>query len=705
MEPTKNGKIQISLADLTHTGQLVASNTFPYGISLIAAHALKKFVDQVDIALFKYPQDLETYLEKTTPKIACFSNYSWNVKLAYEHARRIKERFPSTVIIFGGPNYPLEADEQEDFLKTHPAIDFHVWFEGEQCFVTLLNALFEVGLNAKKLKESRLQIPSCHYLDPEGKIVRGELFPRLMSLDEIPSPFLARLMDKFFDGVLIPMIQTNRGCPFTCTFCTEGQAVYNKVYRLSTARVRDDLEYIAERVSVPDLLIVDSNFGMYLEDLETCRILSSIQEKYNWPKFIGVSSGKNQKERVLDAAAIVKGAMSLSASIQSADPEVLKNISRRNISLEQLVEVSKRAEVLGAKSYSEIILCLPGDTKEKHCYSVFSMIDSGVDFLRMYQLMMLPGSDLAGRASRKQYGMVTRYRVLPRCFGRYKLYGETFPVAEIEEICVANNTMSYQDYLECRKLNLTVECFYNSGIFHELSQLLRRKNIPTSTFVRKVHERIMTDPGPLKSVYEGFLRETDEALYENREELEGFIKQPEVVDRYISEELGNNELFRYRALAFFEHMKDLHKIAFETARELLTQKDALNKALNDYLKELMELSLLRKQRLLSFEMMIRKVFHFDFAALAACNFAGDPLEHSRPEGVWIEIAHDDLQKNIIPQYIRQYGLSVTGLGRILLRSHLRKLYRRVRNLQRSPDEGREKKVNGSEAEESVVRFV
>ena len=63
--------------------------------------------------------------------------------------------------------------------------------------------------------------------------------------------------------------------------------------------------------------------------------------------------------------------------------------------------------------------------------------------------------------------MQTRYRLQPKCFGNYELYGESLSCAEIDELCVANNTMNYDEYLKCRFLNLTVELFYNNRVFKE----------------------------------------------------------------------------------------------------------------------------------------------------------------------------------------------------------------------------------------------
>ena len=49
-----------------------------------------------------------------------------------------------------------------------------------------------------------------------------------------------------------------------------------------------------------DLWLVDSNFGMYTQDLDTCKAIANCQEKYGWPEYIQCDTGKNNKTRVLD---------------------------------------------------------------------------------------------------------------------------------------------------------------------------------------------------------------------------------------------------------------------------------------------------------------------------------------------------------------------------------------------------------------------
>ena len=43
-----------------------------------------------------------------------------------------------------------------------------------------------------------------------------------------------------------------------------------------------------------DLYIADSNFGMYKEDLDTCRAIAKEQKKTGYPKYINVSTGKSK---------------------------------------------------------------------------------------------------------------------------------------------------------------------------------------------------------------------------------------------------------------------------------------------------------------------------------------------------------------------------------------------------------------------------
>ena len=109
--------INISFADLTHTGQIVAANTFPLGISYVAATAKKHFNQDVNIEIFKYPEDFNNYLSKNLPDVACFSSNCWNIRLAHAYAKELKRLNDKILIVFGGPNFPSDSKEQENFLQ------------------------------------------------------------------------------------------------------------------------------------------------------------------------------------------------------------------------------------------------------------------------------------------------------------------------------------------------------------------------------------------------------------------------------------------------------------------------------------------------------------------------------------------------------------------------------------------------------------
>jgi radical SAM superfamily enzyme YgiQ (UPF0313 family) len=221
-------KEKIYLADLTHTGQIVASNITPLGIGLIASYMNLQRPGLADFSLFKYPEDFNNALETEIPRIVGFANYSWNCELAYKFAEKIKQASPKTIIIFGGPNYGLSGEEIEAFWQMYPLIDFYVLKEGEVAFLELVEKLIASDFDADKVKRLAEPPHNCTFM-LDGKLVSTDLLPRIKDLDELGSPYLNGLMDKFFDGILIPMIHTTRGCPFTCAFCTEGAKYYAKV--------------------------------------------------------------------------------------------------------------------------------------------------------------------------------------------------------------------------------------------------------------------------------------------------------------------------------------------------------------------------------------------------------------------------------------------------------------------------------------------
>jgi len=616
------GKMKIAFADLTHTGVGVSANSFPLGVGYVAAYA--KELLGIEPHLFKYPQKLDQLLPTGEYSILACSNYSWNTNLSYEFAKRFQGQ-----VIFGGPDFPLELPKQGKWFLDHPKVEF-INGEGEARFVEFLD---------------------------RGTFTRT----RLEDINEIPSPYLTGMFDKFFDDHLIPLVQTTRGCPFRCTFCKEGVHYWNEVRRFDMDRVKAELEYIAKRAKLPHLIIADSNFGMYKQDVETCEFIAKLRERYNWPKYIDCSTGKGNKEQVLECARILKGRMTLSASLQTTNEQIAINVNRKNVDYDQVLQISRLGEEYGANTLGEVILNLPGDTVESYTKSICDMVDAGLSVVRSFQLLPLPGATISKNSQREKYGLIGMFRVIARCFGEYDILLKKVAVAEVEEVCVGSNTMTLANHIKCRLLGLTVEAFHNNGVFSELVGLLKRRGVKESDWILAVHAKALEHP-VISKVYESFRARTENDLCYSPKIAQNRFQMDTIRRKYMSGEMGNNESFRHRGLLVFNLTEPMHMIAFAEAEALLG-----NKVSKDHLKDIYCVSMARRARLLEGgKFRVKTLTDMTTVLNAPC-----------PPGTSLIIEHTPSQKELMESYISQFGKTADGYGRILHKTFVNKLYRQV----------------------------
>ena len=675
----------IFFADLTHTAQGISAPTFPLGVSYVAAYAQQELGKDFNFRLFKFPADLERALREEPPLALCLSNYSWNFELSYKLASRAKARYPDMAVICGCPNIPTNEEDQREYLMGHPSIDFYIQLEGELGCVELIRKLGQYGFDSRTLKASGEKLLNAAYLAGDRLVVGPA--QRIKDINVIPSPYLSGLLDPFFDMPLIPMLETTRGCPFSCTFCADGLPSKNKVARYHEDRTREELWDIARRVkNIDELVITDLNFAMYAEDLKTARVLAEVKKEVHWPVTISASAGKNKPQRIIEVAGLLHGSWTLGASIQSTDPHVLKSIKRSNISsaaYKELIDYGNSFE--NSKTHSEIILGLPGDTKEKHFESLRFGVESQVNSMRMFQAMLLNGTEMADKATRKNFGLITKFRTIPGCVGIYDFFGQKVPVSEIEEIIIGSRDLPFDDYLECRRMNLLVETFYNNAMFEEAYAMVRvaGASVFDCLLYIKNHQELYSPR--VKEIVAEFLKQTSVDLYDSRKETEEYVLTPEIIDRYIGGELGINELLVHRALLFCE-FEDLCDLLFAAIKETLRAKSLLTPRVEDYLAELRTFTLLRKKDAITrTDIAPTAEFRFDFEAISRQGYRIDPNTFPKSAApIELRFYHTDEQKRHIANQVNLYADTPIGLGRLIQRSNLKLFYRTFQKTSASP---------------------
>lgn len=395
------------------------------------------------------------------PKICLFSNYTWNEQYNLELASQIKSSFPKCKIIFGGPQTGRDN-------LSHAFIDSVVLGEGEVSFFNLLKDY---------LKGDLLTIYS-----PK----------RINSLEELPSPYTTGVFSDIIESnpdiKWQATLETDRGCPYKCTFCDWGSVVNSKIFQFSLDRVQSELDWVAKN-NVVYIYFGNANFGILKKrDLEIAKKIRKTFINSNVETIVP-QFAKNSNESVVKIAQILKPFLSkgITMSNQSMSDEVLSNIERLNMKTTEFSFIANLAENLEVPCYTDLILGLPGETLNSFREGLFTLLELGQhNQIDLWFAQILKNSRLAQQI--EEHNIETK-DIKDRVF-----YSDDFDgIHEKETIIVSTNSMSTQEMVDSYMYYWLINNFHFTGFSQVLSRAARKKGISFKTFYITLFSKIDSD--------------------------------------------------------------------------------------------------------------------------------------------------------------------------------------------------------------------
>jgi radical SAM superfamily enzyme YgiQ (UPF0313 family) len=338
------------------------------------------------------------------PAIYLLSSYVWNHPANVTFAQAIKQRSPGSLVIVGGPHIPRAHGPCEEFFAQQPAVDVAVRHDGEVSLAEILGAVAAAGVEPGDL--SRVDLSNVEGLTfrRNGGLQRTPDRARLLDLSIFPSPYTTGEFDHWIDGKYYMPLETNRGCPYGCTFCDWGAATLAKIAKMSTERVFSEVEFAA-RHRIDTIGICDANFGILPRDVDIARHVLDMKERYGYPREVGYTNAKTASSRLTD---IVKmwcdGGLINSGqiSMQTTDEQILDNVERANIKMSEYRKMITFFHKENIPAVSDIMLGLPGQTFETCKKDLQFCFDHKV-LAMIFATSVMPNAPMADENYRRKF--------------------------------------------------------------------------------------------------------------------------------------------------------------------------------------------------------------------------------------------------------------------------------------------------------------
>ena len=453
---------------------------FPYSIASLVSYIKSK--EQL-ASYFKFEKTfvfrdkVDDYIKQcqNTDILLC-SCYVWNWEITTYLASEVKKINPNCLVIFGGPQIP---DFSQDFFTKYSFVDIIVHGEGEYVLENILTAY----LNDKNYSNIK---------GLETKKFRTSPQERINDLDILPSPYLTNivweLVDKIEGVKWIASWETNRGCPYQCTFCDWGSATFTKMRKWEEGRLFQEIEWFAEN-KIPYIDCCDANFGIYQErDLRLATKLKEVALKTHYPEKIRPAWAKNSSEKIIPIAKELQAGGILGAvtlAVQSLDPDTLDIIKRANIKFDKFSDLVSEFKIHNIPTYTEIIMGLPGETLETYKNGLEVIAHTKIGIVFIYNCGVLPNAPMNIPEYKEKYKIKVIRSPIMLVHSSIDKRG----IPEYEEIIVSTSTCTADELKEIYLYSWSFLTFHSLGILEQIAEYYNRTyNLPFIKFYEALLE-------------------------------------------------------------------------------------------------------------------------------------------------------------------------------------------------------------------------
>lgn len=330
----------------------------PLGILYLSAWLEKNGVDnEVFDTTFSTKKQLYAYLEQAEPDLVpIYTNLMTKVNVI-ELVQFIRSNpiLKNTVIVLGGPDITYNVS---DYLATGAHIV--VIGEGEQTMLEIAQTI------AKGNRREFAHIDGLAYQTIEGDIFKTAARKRLRPVDDLPFPNRKKIdLHQYLNawkkhhGLNAVSVSTQRGCPYTCKWCST--AVYGQSYRRRSPKVVvDELIHIKKNYNPETLWFVDDVFTVSHKWLEEFQ--KEVTARSAVIPFECITRADRMDEKVIQLLKAA-GCFRIWIGAESGSQKIINAMDRR-VDVNQVRSMIQLTRQYGIEAGTFIMLGYPEETEE-----------------------------------------------------------------------------------------------------------------------------------------------------------------------------------------------------------------------------------------------------------------------------------------------------------------------------------------------------